>query len=202
MRPNSWFWFFCHPAAPLLSQSWRIADFQDTIFIGEDGSAVVHERIKLVFIGEWHGIHRIIPVEYPGPRGTNYTLFFDVTGVTDGDGQKLKYESKTSNGFRDLKIYIPDAVDTTRTVEITYIVRNEDALLRGSRRVLLECNRQRLAGPDRSCRCACHFRNGGRKLRAQAFTGAYGSAERDATTEVKAPTFHSRPPTRCPCAAE
>ena len=82
------------------------------------------ERINLVFIGQWHGIHRTIPVEYPGPRGTNYTLFLDVIGVTDGAGQKLKYESKTSGGYRDLKIYIPGAVDTTRTVEISYIVRN------------------------------------------------------------------------------
>ena len=110
--------------APLFAQSWRIADFQDTILISEDGSALVKERISLVFIGQWHGIHRTIPVEYPGPRGTNYTLFLDVTAVTDGAGQKLKYESKTSGGYRDLKIYIPDAVDTTRTVEISYIVRN------------------------------------------------------------------------------
>ena len=76
------------------------------------------------FEGEWHGIHRFIPVEYPGPRGTNYTLFLNVTSVTDGDGGKLKYESSTSNDFRDLKIYIPGAADATRTVEIDYTVRN------------------------------------------------------------------------------
>src|SRR5450755_358299 len=111
-------------ASPLFAQSWRIADFQDTILISEDGSAVVKERIDLVFIGQWHGIHRTIPVEYPGPQGTNYTLFLDVESVTDAAGQKLKYESKTSGGYRDLKIYIPDAVDATRTVEINYIVRN------------------------------------------------------------------------------
>ncbi|HLO07815.1 MAG TPA: DUF2207 domain-containing protein, partial [Terriglobales bacterium] len=117
---------FCFAAltAPLFAQSWRIADFQDTVLISEDGTALVKERISLVFIGQWHGIHRTIPVEYPGPRGTNYTLFLDVTAVTDGAGQKLKYDSKTSGGYRDLKIYIPGAVDTTRTVEISYIVRN------------------------------------------------------------------------------
>ena len=131
--------------------------------VGEDGSAVVKERITLVFIGEWHGIHRTIPIEYPGPRGTNYTLFLNVTSVTDGDGQKLKYESSTSNGFRDLKIYIPDAVDTTRTVEISYIVRNGIRYFRRSRRVLLERDRQRLAGADRSRRgaqCTCRSRRG------------------------------------------
>jgi hypothetical protein len=106
------------------AKSWRIADFSDTIHIGGDGSASVHEKLTLVFIGQWNGIHRTIPLEYPGPRGTNYTLFFDVSGVTDGEGQKLKYESSTSKGFRDLKIYIPGAEDTTKTIEISYIVRN------------------------------------------------------------------------------
>ena len=57
-------------------------------------------------------------------RGTNYTLFLSVTAVTDDNGHNLKYESSTSNGFRDLKIYIPGAVDTTRTVEISYVLRN------------------------------------------------------------------------------
>ena len=42
--------------APLLAQSWRIADFQDTILISEDGSALVKERISLVFIGSFNGI--------------------------------------------------------------------------------------------------------------------------------------------------
>src|SRR3954451_2764366 len=111
-------------STPVFSQSWRIADFQDTILITEDGSTLVKERVDLVFIGEWHGIHRTIPIEYPGPRSTNYTLFLDIVSVTDGAGQKLKYDSKTSGGYRALKIYIPGAVDTTRTVEISYLVRN------------------------------------------------------------------------------
>jgi len=111
-------------AVPLAAKSWRVAEFQDNITVQEDGSTTVSERITLVFIGEWHGIHRFIPVEYPGPRGTNYTLFLQVSGVSDGNGNKLKYDSSISRGFRDLKIYIPDAVDTTRTVEIDYIVKN------------------------------------------------------------------------------
>ena len=71
-------------AAPLFAKSWRVADFNDAITVAEDGSATVHERITLTFEGEWHGIHRFIPIEYPGPRGTNYTLLLSVTvvGVT------------------------------------------------------------------------------------------------------------------------
>src|ERR1035441_9298714 len=107
-------------AAPLAAKSWRVSDFHDNITVAQDGSAVVTERITVAFEGEFHGIHRRIPIEYPGPNGTNYELFLAVTSVADGSGGKLKYDSSTSNGARDLKIYIPDATDATRTVEITY----------------------------------------------------------------------------------
>src|SRR5277367_5023895 len=87
-------------------KSWHVADFKDTISISADGSALVSEKISVVFVGEWHGIHRTIPVEYPGPNGSNYTLFLKVLNVTDGDGNKLKYDSSKSGPSRDLKIYI------------------------------------------------------------------------------------------------
>src|SRR5450759_3526128 len=54
-------------AAPLAAKSWRVGDFQENIVVAQDGTAVVTERITLVFEGEWHGIHRTIPIDYPGP---------------------------------------------------------------------------------------------------------------------------------------
>ncbi|MGC2328139.1 MAG: DUF2207 domain-containing protein, partial [Candidatus Sulfotelmatobacter sp.] len=110
--------------SPLAAKTWRISDFQDTITVNPDGSAVVTEHITMTFVGEWHGVHRILPIEYPGPNHTNYELFIDVTSVTDGVGDSLKYDTSVANGNRDLKIYIPDAVDATRSVEIVYTVRN------------------------------------------------------------------------------
>jgi hypothetical protein len=91
---------------------------------------LVSEKITLTFVGEWHGIHRTIPVEYPGPEGTNYTLFLDVMSVTDENGNKLKYDSSKSGHYRDLKIYLPGAVDATRVVNIDYSVRNGVRFLR------------------------------------------------------------------------
>src|SRR3954462_8844247 len=114
----------CLLTALASAKSWRIADFQDTISVNQDGSAVVTERIALVFEGEWHGIHRTIPIEYPGPHGTNYTLLLKVVSVADGTGNELKYDSNTSKGFRDLKIYVPGATDATKVVQIDYTVKN------------------------------------------------------------------------------
>ena len=170
---------------PLFAQSWRISDFQDTILITEDGSTLVKERINLVFIGQWHGIHRTIPIEYPGPQGTNYTLFLDVTGITDGAGQKLKYESRTSGGYRDLKIYIPGAVDTTRTVEITYLVRNGIRYFEDHDEFYWNVTGNDWPVPIDHAEAHVYLpKKAAGTLRAQAFTGAYGSAERDATSEI------------------
>src|SRR5580700_6432060 len=94
-------------ALPAAAKSWRVSDFQETITVNPDGSALVNETITLNFDGEFHGIHRTIPIEYPGPDGTNYKLFLNIISITDENGLKLKYDSSTSGGSRDLKIYIP-----------------------------------------------------------------------------------------------
>jgi len=173
---------FC---SPLSAKSWRVTDFNDTISVGEDGSASIQERITLSFSGEWHGIHRFIPLEYPGPRGTNYTLFLSVTSVTDGAGGKLKYESSRSNGMRDLKIYIPGAVDATRTVEIDYTVSNGMRFFEDHDEFYWNVTGNDWPVPIDHASAAVTFPAAAAgSLRAQAFTGVYGSAQRDATSKV------------------
>src|ERR1022692_4045326 len=113
-------------ALPASTRDWHIARFESHIYVASDGVTTVNEHIDLVFIGEYHGIYRDIPVEYPGPHGSNYTLFLKVTSVLDGSGHTLKYDSSTQNGSRHLKIYIPDAVDTTRSVIISYKVTGSE----------------------------------------------------------------------------
>jgi uncharacterized membrane protein len=166
-------------------KSWRVSDFQDQIIVAQDGTAVVTERITLVFEGEFHGIHRTIPIEYPGPNGTNYELFLTVTSVTDGSGGKLKYDSSTSSGARDLKIYIPDAVDATRTVEITYRVRNGTRFFDDHDEFYWNVTGNDWPVPiDRAAATVRFPAVAAGSLRAQAFTGVYGSTERDATSSV------------------
>ena len=172
-------------APPLAAKSWRIADFQDTITVEKDGSALVNERITLVFVGEWHGIHRTIPIEHPGPNGTNYELFLAVTSITDGSGGNLKYESSASGGFRDLKIYIPDAVDTTRTVEIAYRVGNGAGFFHDYDEFYWNVTGNDWPVPIDHVTATVHLpASASGSLRAQAFTGVYGSTQHDATDAV------------------
>jgi hypothetical protein len=167
------------------AKSWRIADFQDKITVAPDGSAVVTERITLVFEGEWHGIHRMIPIEYPGPNGTNYELFLNVESVSDGAGGNLKYDSSISNGARDLKIYIPDAVDATRTVEIVYGVRNGTRFFDSHDEFYWNVTGNDWPVPIDHAAATVRFPSAAAgSLSAQAFTGVYGSTQRDASAKV------------------
>ena len=168
------------------AHNWRVADFKDTISIAGDGTALVSEKITLVFVGEWHGIHRTIPIEYPGPQGTNFTLFLDVMSVSDENGNKLKYDSSKSGAYRDLKIYIPGAVDTTRVVNIDYSVRNGVRFLDSYDEFYWNVTGNDWPVPiDHASAFVTLPENAAGGLRAQAFTGAYGSKESEASAEVK-----------------
>ncbi|MGC1962328.1 MAG: DUF2207 domain-containing protein, partial [Candidatus Sulfotelmatobacter sp.] len=172
--------------APAAAKSWRVSDFQDTITVAPDGSALVNETITLNFVGEWHGIHRTIPIEYPGANGTNYQLFIDITSITDENGAKLKYDSSTSGAYRDLKIYIPNAVNTTRTVEIAYRVRNGTRFFDQYDEFYWNVTGNDWPVPIDHASASVHFPDAASgSLRAQAFTGVYGSTERDATAKVE-----------------
>ena len=173
-------------AGSATAKSWRIADFQDKITVERDGSALVRERIALAFVGEWHGIHRTIPIEYPGPDGTNYELFVDIESVTDGEGGKLKYDSSRSGGDRDLKIYIPGAVDTTKTVEITYVVRNGTRFFKDYDEFYWNVTGNDWPVPIDHATATVRFPEAAAgSLRVQAFTGVYGSTQRDASAKAE-----------------
>jgi uncharacterized membrane protein YgcG len=165
-------------------KSWHVADFKDSISISADGSALVSEKITVVFVGEWHGIHRTIPVEYPGPNGSNYTLFLKVVGVTDENGNKLKYDSSKSGAYRDLKIYIPDAVDTTRVVNLDYTVRNGVRAFDDYEEFYWNVTGNDWPVPIDHAAAFVALPEGATGLRAQAFTGAYGSKASDADAQV------------------
>jgi hypothetical protein len=180
------------------SRNWRVKDFRDTISVAADGTALVSEQITLNFVGEWHGIHRTIPVEYPGAEGSNYTLFLKVIGVTDENGNKLKYDSSKSGAYRDLKIYIPGAVDTTRVVTIDYAVRNGVRFFGNNAVSNNDSNNDSYAEfywnvtgndwqvpIDHASAFVTLPENAIGGIRAQAFTGAYGSKQSEAKVEVK-----------------
>ena len=123
-RPHRAFWrvvlLLLVLSAPAWARTYHVSKFISNIQVKEDGSARITEQINFVFNGEYHGIYRDIPVDYPGPNGTNYSLFLKVNSITGSDGAPLKYEKHTSDHYLKLKVYVPDAVDASRTVNIEY----------------------------------------------------------------------------------
>src|SRR5580658_2917457 len=160
---------------PAAAREWHISRFATTMTVSRDGTAQVLEHLDVVFDGQYHGIYRDIPIQYPGPNGSNYTLFLKVTGVTDGHGHDLKYDSSVRNGSRHLKIYIPDAVDATRTVDIRYNLTNAVRWFDGYDELYWNVTGNDWPVPIDSAMAVVIFPQGTQgNLRAQAYTGAYG----------------------------
>jgi uncharacterized membrane protein len=170
---------------PAAARSWRIANFSSQVLVDEDSSVVITERITLVFVGHWNGIYRDIPVDYPGPGGSNYKLLLKVTRVVDGEGHPLEYESHVQDAYRKLKIYVPGADDTTRTVEITYHVSNGIRHFEDHDEFYWNVTGNDWPVPiDHASAFVIFPAQAAGSLRAQAFTGAYGDTSHEATATV------------------
>jgi uncharacterized membrane protein YgcG len=173
-------------ALPASARSWRITDFRTTAVVHQDGSANFTEHITVVFIGRFQGIYRTIPIEYPGPRGSNYSLFLDVKSITDEDGHSLKFERKRQGAYLNLKIYLPSAEDTTKTVNIIYSSPNAVRYFDNHDEFYWNVTGNDWPVPiDHASALVTFPEQASGSLRAQAFTGVYGSHDQEATSEVQ-----------------
>ena len=172
-------------AIPSFAREWKISRFITNVNVAQDGTMDVREHLVVDFDGEYHGIYRDIPIEYPGPHGTNYELFLKLTGVHDAMGHKLKYDSNVRNGYRHLKIYIPDASNSTKSIEIDYTVLNGIRWFDGYDELYWNVTGNDWPVPIEHAMAIILFpANAVGNLRAQAFTGLYGSAAQDAAVVV------------------
>lgn len=167
------------PAVPAWGRNYEIAKFNSNVHVDDDGSARVEEQISFAFSGQFHGIYRSIPVEFPGPNGTNYSLFVRVTSVTDESGGALKFEKHTTNGYLKLKVYM-EAANTTRTVNIEYTVLDATRFFDDHDEFYWNITGNDWEVPIDSASAAIYFPpSASGQLRAQAFGGVYGSNDRE-----------------------
>jgi hypothetical protein len=111
-------------AAPAAARSLVIESFEADILVHADGTLDVTEVLRPRFTGSWNGIFRTIPVEYRHPMGFNYTLFLEVQSATDNQRTPLKFTVSRQRHYKKVKIWVPGARDTTRTVILRYRVKN------------------------------------------------------------------------------
>lgn len=164
---------------PAWGRSYQIAKFNANVHVDENGSARVEEQISFAFSGAFHGIYRSIPVEYPGPDGTNYSLFVTVNSITDENGNALKFEKHTTNGYLKLKVYM-EAANTTRTVNIRYTVMDATKFFEDHDEFYWNVTGNDWEVPIDSASASIYFPPAASgQLRAQAFGGVYGSNNRE-----------------------
>jgi uncharacterized membrane protein YgcG len=173
----------CRPASAQKER--QLKKFFSEIVITPDGKVDVTENITFRFIGgPWHGIYRNIPVEYAGPNGMNFSLFLDIKGVRDENGQPLKYESSRERQYRKLTIHIPGADNSTRTVSIEYVVSDALRFFDDHDEFYWNITGDEWPIPIESAGAHIVFPTNAAGLRANAYTGAYRSKGRDATVEI------------------
>lgn len=92
--------------------------------IDTDSTVTITETIRAQFIGIRHGLYRDIPVQYDTPEGFGYRIWLDILSITDEAGNTLKYETSRNGPDERLKIYVPNASNSTRTIKIQYSVEH------------------------------------------------------------------------------
>ncbi|MBZ5529114.1 MAG: DUF2207 domain-containing protein [Acidobacteriia bacterium] len=162
----------------------RIEQFDSKVFVLADGSIRVTETIQAEFIGSWRGLYRDIPVEYVTPQGFNYSLFLDVTRITDGEGNGLKFESSRERHYRKLKIYVPGAQDARKTIVIEYTVADALRFFEDHDEFYWNVTGDGWDVPIQSATAKIFLPEGTTGIRVNRFTGAYRSREQEADVDV------------------
>jgi len=172
-------------AAPASAQrTLVIQEFSAGIEVSTDGVIRVTETIQPRFTGSWNGIYRTIPVEYRTPQGFSYDLDLAVESVTDGAGSDLRYESSRDRHYRKLKIWVPGAQDSVKTVVVTYRVRNGLKFFEEHDELYWNVTGDEWEVPIERARAVVYLPPAVTGLRAYAFTGGYGSQETAAQTTI------------------
>lgn len=162
----------------------EIQNFHADVQVSPDGSINVTEKIQVHFIGSWQGLYRSIPIEYVTPQGFNYTLFVDVKRITDEDGRTLKFAASRERHYRKLKIYVPGAFNATHTISIEYSVADGLRFFEDHDELYWNVTGDLWDYPLQSASASIQLPAGTTNIRANQFTGGFGSRAQDADVQV------------------
>ncbi|HEY6945353.1 MAG TPA: DUF2207 domain-containing protein [Candidatus Acidoferrum sp.] len=177
--------FFAPASSSFNTKELRIEKFDAEIVVLPDGSIDVTESIQTHFIGgPWHGLYRTIPVEYVTPQGFEYSLFLTVKSITNADGQRLKFETNRVRHYRQLKIYVPEADNSTQIISIEYTVSDALRFFEDHDELYWNVTGDEWDVPIQSAHARIILPVGTTNIRANVFTGAYRSTASDADVEI------------------
>lgn len=161
------------------AKSITIEEFHSQLSIELSADVVVKETIRLKFDGSWNGIHRMIPIVERTPQGFAHRLRASVESVTDLQGAQLTYSSSRQDHSIDLKIYVPSAVDASRTVVIVYRLKNAIRFFEDHDELYWNVTGDEWPYPILKASATIDLPRELENLRINAFTGGYGSTDRN-----------------------
>ena len=172
-------------AAPVAAQrSYRIERFDATIAVQSNASIAVTEAITVRFTGSYNGIYRLIPVLYRTPQGLNWRLGLDLVSVRDQEGHTLRVEQSRERHYVKYKIWVPGAVDATRTIVLRYRATNGLRFFEDHDELYWNVTGDEWEVPIGAASAVIQLPAAAQGVRAIAFNGVYGSTARDARVEV------------------
>ena len=112
------------PAGAAQQRSYFIESFDVRLRVEESGTLDVLETIRFRFDGSFEGIYRDLPIRYDTPWNLNYRLRVKPVGAIDEGGGRLRFETDERGDDLRFKVFVPGAVDASRTVILHYRVKN------------------------------------------------------------------------------
>ena len=168
-----------------------IESFDVTVQVAESGRIDVLESVRFRFSGSWNGVYRLIPVNYGTAQGFNYKLYLDVESITDESGRGLEYKDTRERHYRKLKVWVPGAQNTTRTIHFRYSVPNalrffdsaDGAFTQGRDELYWNVTGDEWEIPIERASARVELPALVTGLQARAFTGAFRSTAQDANID-------------------
>jgi uncharacterized membrane protein len=178
------------PPAALHAQerSLEITSFDVDLHVEKKATLLVTERITANFIGSWNGIYRAIPVRYRMDNGSDYTINIDVLSAKDELGNALRQELSRDGANIRIKAWIPNAVNATHTLNLTYRVSSALRFFDDHDELYWNVTGNAWDYPIQSVTARVFLPAGASGLRHSVYTGAYGARGADAVVE-EAPEF-------------
>jgi len=184
--------FFACGIGPAHARSLVIEQFHADLQVLANGELLVTETIRPRFTGAWNGLTRDIPVEYRTPQGFNYTLLLDLVSVTDERQTPLKYETSHDRHYRSIKIWVPGAQDTTKTIVLHYTVGNGLKYFEDHDELYWNVTGDEWDVPIEATSARVLLPAGATGVKALAFSGAYGAREQHADVRITGPEIEYR----------
>jgi uncharacterized membrane protein YgcG len=123
-------------------------------------------------------------VKYRTAQGLNWTLGLDLQGATDEDGQPLRVEASRERHYIKYKIWVPGALDATRTVVLRYRATNGLRFFEEHDELYWNVTGDEWDKPIEAASALIELPPGTEGVRAIAFNGVYGSTAQEAAVET------------------